>query len=149
MITNVMIAVTHAPKSRPYGVHALKSGSPPILPTIPRIRSTVAVTTAANAPAMMNATASSTRLPRRMKFLNPLMPGTLVGEGERDEGADRGARDASDIGRVRADHDQPPGQPGRRSLRGPVRDCEHGHVARDGAGAAALRVGGDQVDPVA
>ena len=34
---------------------------------------TVAVTTAANAAAMMKATASSTRLPLRMKFLKPVM----------------------------------------------------------------------------
>ena len=33
----------------------------------------VAVTTAAKAAPMMNATASSTRLPRRMKFLKPFM----------------------------------------------------------------------------
>src|SRR5512133_1972813 len=84
--------------------------------------STVAVTTVANAAAMTNATASSTRLPRRMKFLNPVMtclprgrpgdgpgcsdPATLAGNHHTEEVGGRGARDAVDVGRSRRDHDQ-------------------------------------------
>ena len=40
---------------------------------------TVAVTTVAKAVAMMNATASSTRLPRRMKSLKPFSMGASLG----------------------------------------------------------------------
>ncbi len=46
---------------------------------MPRISATVAVTTVAKAVAMTKATASSTRLPRRMKFLKPVM-GSLLSE---------------------------------------------------------------------
>ena len=65
--------MSQAPTSSPYGFQRLKSGSPPILPTRPMISATVAVTTLANAVPMTKATASSMRLPRRMKFLNPDM----------------------------------------------------------------------------
>ena len=51
-----------------------KFGLPPkILETNPMITAVKVVTTVANDAPMMNATASSTRLPRRMKALKPLM----------------------------------------------------------------------------
>jgi hypothetical protein len=43
----------------------------------PSIMSVNAVTTVANAPPMMNATASSTKLPRNMNALKPLKLGLL------------------------------------------------------------------------
>ena len=48
-----------------------------------------------------------------------------------------------------ADHHQPPGQSGRPRFGRRVRDREHRHAVRDHARPAALRVGRDQVDPVA
>ncbi len=65
--------VSHAPIGMPPGAMSSKSGRPPILPMMDMITRTVAVTTAAKARPMTNATASSTRLPRRMKFLKPVM----------------------------------------------------------------------------
>src|SRR3954470_1905745 len=73
MIRNEMTAVTHTPSRRPAGFQALKSGWSPILPMMPKMSATVAFTTLTKAAAMMKATASSTRLPRRMKFLKPVM----------------------------------------------------------------------------
>ena len=79
MIRNEITAVSQAPTGSPPGRQPLKSGCPPILPMMPMISATVAVTTVAKAVAMMKATASSTRLPRRMKFLKPVM-GSLLSE---------------------------------------------------------------------
>ena len=73
MITNAITAVIQAPTCTPPGVYLLKLGVPPILPIRSMMIAVNDVITAANAAAMMNATASSTRLPRRMKFLNPVM----------------------------------------------------------------------------
>src|SRR4029077_17248170 len=97
----------------------------------PISRSTVALTTAAKASAMMRATASSTRLPRRVKFLNPDMdillsgrPGdgrglggtgvTLAGNDDAEEVGRSGARDLGDLPRQGPDHDEPPGRRTRR-----------------------------------
>src|SRR4051794_39538099 len=94
-------------------------------------RATVAVTTEANAAAMTKATASSTRLPRRMKFLKPVIGcpprgggccrssgtlDTLTGPGDRQEVGHRGRRDRGHGALLDAEDDQSAGQPVRRGI---------------------------------
>src|SRR6186997_3586131 len=120
------------------------------------ITATVAVTTAANAVAMMNATASSTRLPRRMKFLNPVIsvssrrpsrtaghwtPVTLAVDHDAEDLGRGGGGDAVDVlGEGRDDH-QPAGEAGRRAVGlGRRGQREDRHVDRDVRRGAAARV---------
>src|SRR5688500_5694132 len=96
---------------------------------------TVAVTTAANAAAMMKATASSTRLPLRMKFLKPVMTPprprsgspwfgrshTLARPGVAEEPRDAGLGDRGHRrGRHAHHHDDARSGPGDARRTGPV-----------------------------
>src|SRR4051812_39089322 len=85
------------------GSQSLKFTPSPVTFEISDISTAVnEVTTVANAPPMMNATASSTRLPRMMNSLNPLsMTATLSGddhaqEGRRSRAGDRPGRRVGD-----------------------------------------------------
>src|SRR4051794_5119192 len=86
------------------------------------------VTTAANDAAMMNATASSTRLPRRMNALKPLMPcflcsrmrpsARLTAQGDADDGAARGAGQVQRLRGADGDDEQRTGlEPGLPAAR--------------------------------
>src|SRR4051794_38965676 len=99
-------------------------------------RLTVASTTAAKAVAMMNATASSTRLPRSRKFLNPVMAGRLVGQGEGEISPRRCVGERRDVAGV-GPHDHEPAAetsgPGRGGLRGRGGDRQHRGAGGDHA----------------
>src|SRR3954454_6281187 len=122
-------------------------------------RLTVAVTTAAKAAAMTNATASSTRLPRRMKFLKPVTsppefgggpdkPSVLASPRDGQEVRDRGRRDGRDLGLPDAEHHPPP----RQSVGGGGRrrrwQRQHQRVPGDRGCGTALRIGRHEVDLV-
>src|SRR4051794_1715262 len=74
-----MSALMKSPTLTPAIVTVEKSGWPPIFPMNPMTMLVNDVITAANARPMMNATASSTRLPRRMNALNPVMLDSPLG----------------------------------------------------------------------
>src|SRR6476661_5391863 len=74
MSRNANRAVRNGPTdTSPPGLKSSKFFAPPALPTSSMMILVNVVTTAANAEPMMNATASSTRLPRMMKSLKPFM----------------------------------------------------------------------------
>jgi len=78
MMRKATSAVRNGPTdTRPPGCHSSKFGAPPALASNSTMILVKAVTTAAKAAPMTNATASSTRLPRMMKSLKPFM-GFLV-----------------------------------------------------------------------
>src|SRR3954471_15688287 len=77
-------------------VTLVKSGFPPAFPMKPISMVVNDVTTSANAVPMMNATASSTRFPRRMKALNPVM--VVLSRLPHPRGADDGTLPLEDHG---------------------------------------------------
>src|SRR3954449_7545070 len=97
MMTNAMRAVRNAPTGMWPGFQRLKFTPFPVTFEISESRTAVnEVTTVANAPPMMNATAISTRLPRMMKSLKPFSTAlssirrrrsssTLAGQHDRQE----------------------------------------------------------------
>src|SRR5688500_3067714 len=109
---------------------------------------TVAVTTVANAAPMTNATASSIRLPRRMKFLKPLTltsewvleRPTLVRPSDGQEARHGRGRDGRDVRLPDAEDHQPSRQPVGGGVGGRWWQRQHQRLAGHGLGGSTLRV---------